>query len=189
MRGETPSHAERQDNNEEEVTENPEEGRFERFAAAHEDARAIVGALRELDPGLFPDPIKKRLDDALEVLEEAGRASFGATLPEASRREIEQRARGKASETSGPLADFRLSMLREKERTRSVWSDALDRLPDPAMMNFTRETKSVLELEEYLADHRQQLTPEEVFFLQVTVERRKIKSRLFGQPSEKRKAR
>jgi hypothetical protein len=201
MRGETPGHPERPDNNEEEVTEGREEGRFERFAAAHEDARAIVGALRELDPELFPEAIQTRLDDALEVLEEAGRASFGSTLPEARRREIEQRARDKTSETSGPLADFRLSMIRERERTRlereltllqSVWSEALERLPSPSDRNMTEitiEKKSAAELEDYLADRQRDLSPEEIFFLQTSIEIRKVKTRLYGQPSEKRKAR
>lgn len=65
----------------------------------------------------------------------------------------------------------------ESEKLSAVWSEAYERLmsavPETKLPMFTQEHPDLADVEAYYDEHKAELTPEEEFFLKVTIAMRK----------------
>ncbi len=70
----------------------------------------------------------------------------------------------------------------EYDRLQQAWDEALDRVYDTnehtKVVAFTQDHRAVTDVAIYLEDNRANLTVEETFFLQVTVELRKVAQKI-----------
>ncbi len=192
MRGETPGPIERPDNSEEGRFENEHEQRYARFMAAQDEAESIIDVLSEVDEHHFPSNVKRRLVGALRELEQVGHEALVPTVSQDRREAIE--ADSQHRETDAELEDARATIRKNRERAKlerhvelmqAAWDEAYHRAPDWKLIQFTSETRATDVVQQYLTEHQATLGPEDVFFLQTTIELRKAKDALAAAKEER----
>lgn len=181
---------ERHDNDKEVEYLTEDERHFGAFIKKRHEAQADLKLLVEVFRSeLMSDDLTRRLFDELDFLGQAGYEPFLETVSDQRRRDIESMIEAWQRNHQDPEEEAlrrRLDQLRNKKEAErdlnllhKAWKEAWNRLPDDSqMINITTDISSIDALQEYLADHQRELTPEEIFFLQTSVEIRKAKKRI-----------